>query len=233
MGIAAHFEVDEDGLAPREPRRTLFLEARGKTATGEAAVTVHNISVTGMLLETALPLAEGETINVELPHAGKTGARIVWVNGDFKGCAFASALSQASVAAAQLRSTTPPDTYASPDAPDGEMVSDNRTAMRRKTGDANLGARIQRLRKERGLTLSELARRLNVSKPTVWAWEQGKARPVETRYAALASVLGVEASELNPRTVDGEAREVLERARRQIAVAYGTCEDQVRIMIEL
>ena len=82
-----------------------------------------------------------------------------------------------------------------------------------------------------GLSLGEIAARLGVSKPTVWAWEHGKSRPVERRLAALADALGVTPSGLEPAPSGPNAE--LEQSRRKIAAAYGIEPSRVRIMIEL
>lgn len=221
MSILAHFDDDTpEAGAQREPRRTLQLEARGAIAGGAAAeVLVHNISATGLLLETATVLGEGEAIEVDLPHSGLTRAEVIWASGRLYGCAFAAPLSQAALSAAQLRSAVT----------DGVRIA----AVKERGTNGALGARLQRLRKERGLTLSELARRLGVSKPTVWAWEQGKARPVESRFTPIAELLGVTVSELQAGDDDPALRDLVARARTQIAAACGTSADQVRISIEL
>lgn len=225
MGIAAHFDTSpppggsEGAGAAREPRRTLLLEARGETARGTPAeVVIHNISASGLLLETATALGEGEHLDIELPEAGATRAEVVWASGMLYGCAFAEPIGQAALSAAQLRSLV------------GVSLSPE-PAERRPQGA--LGARLQRLRHDRGMTLSELARRLGVSKPTVWAWEQGKARPVPGRFAPLAEALGVELSDLQGGDENPGLRDLVARARQQIATAYGTSEDRVRISIEL
>lgn len=227
MEIAAHFEIaphgdegSEGALIPRKPRRTLRLEAMGETTGGQAAaVTIHNISTTGLLLETIAALAVGEAIDVDLPHTGKTRANVIWVSGSFHGCAFDTPITQAALSAALLR---------------GEPgMEEPAAAPSVDIGDATLGGRIQRLRKERRMTLSDLAIRMGVSKPTVWAWEQGKAKPIDSRFAALADALGVTPAELRPSLSDGAGQDVIARARRQIAAVYRTQEERVRIMIEL
>ena len=59
MAVAGHLEETSGGAA-REPRRKLLLEAAGATAAGEATgVLVHNISATGLLLESPVALAVG------------------------------------------------------------------------------------------------------------------------------------------------------------------------------
>lgn len=92
---------------------------------------------------------------------------------------------------------------------------------------------MQRLRKERGLTLSQLAAQLGVSKPTVWAWEQGKARPVEGRMEALAQALDVPAWEMLMGRTSPALPDLITRAKEQIAVELGVTPDKVRIVVDL
>nr|WP_272916565.1 helix-turn-helix transcriptional regulator [Tsuneonella aeria] len=128
------------------------------------------------------------------------------------GCRFDQPLGAAALAAAQLRgeaSGTP--------APD--------------TLPEDFGQRLHRLRRERGLSLADIANRLGVSKPTVWAWEHGKSRPADRRLSALAEALGVTPGGLEPSP--SGSPEILDGSRRRIAEAYGVEPSRVRIMIEL
>lgn len=213
MSIEARFENTERPDQRGAHRRTLLLGVSGRFAEGtEGSATVHNISETGLLVETTSPLAEGETIVVELPEAGSQEAVVVWIDGPMHGCRFVQPISPAALSAAQLRGAVR--------MPEGAMpVSEG------------FGARLHRLRTERGLSLADIADRLGVSKPTVWAWEHGKARPVERRLTALAEALGVTPGGLEP-AASGPP-EAVEIGRRQIAEAYGVEPARVRIMIEL
>ncbi|MCT2558996.1 helix-turn-helix domain-containing protein [Tsuneonella sp. YG55] len=214
MSIEARFDT-EDSTDPRGAgRRTLHLGVSGRFASGsKGAVTVHNISATGLLIETAAALAEGETIVVDLPEAGERHARVVWADAPMHGCRFDDPLTPAALSAAQLRGAVR----------DGDRGD--------RTVSEDFGVRLRRLRTERGLSLADIADRLGVSKPTVWAWEHGKARPVERRLAALAEALGVTTGGLEP-AASGPV-EAVEAGRRQIAEAYGVEPARVRIMIEL
>lgn len=215
MVIAAHFEHPaEPADRARDPRRMLRLEAERTTGAGDSArVRIHNISSSGMLLESEIPLAPGERFDIDLPHGGRTAARIVWASGSFFGCQFDAAVSAATLSAAQLRA----DAIDAPAVPSAE----------------SFGMRLQRLRKQRGLTMSQLAGQLGVSKPTVWAWEQGKARPVETRIEALAQALDVAAEDmLIERSVPALAG-LIARAKEQISGALGVGPDKVRIVVDL
>ena len=222
MPIAAHFEPAAHSDDPRHTvRHTLFLEAIGATADGEQArVTVHNISVSGLLLETAALLEIGETIVLDLPDAGSRQATVGWASASFYGCQFDTALTSAELSAAQLRSVAVPEGNVSRSALVG-------------LGD-DFGHRLQRLRKQRGLTLAQVAERLGVSKPTVWAWEQGRSRPVGNRIDPLVEALGVSRAELFPDADDhAQLHDLLIRVRAEIAAAAGASPDKIRISIEL
>jgi hypothetical protein len=89
----------------RAPRRTLRLAVCGATPDGPSSqVLVHDISVTGLLLETSADLHIGETIRVDLPEAGPARAVVKWKMGCVLGCQFRRQISAASVSAALLRS---------------------------------------------------------------------------------------------------------------------------------
>ena len=219
MAYAAHW--DETSADPRRAgaRRTLSLEAEGVTDDGaRAEVLVHNLSEGGLLIETAAALEVGEQIDIELPRVGTTPATARWRSGRLFGCEFVAPLPPAALSAAQLRSVP-----AAAAAPTPATLP-----------DAGFAARLQRLRKARGLTLAQVAAALGVSKPTVWAWEQGRSRPVEERIAPLAEALGVGRGELFPESAAASALDgLLGKVREEIALAAGAAPERVRIMIEL
>ncbi len=220
MAIAAQLEILSDSSGKRrKPRRTIRLETRGASASGEVAnVTIHNISASGLLLECDRPLGVGDELAIELPDAGPINATIVWESGVLRGCRFGSPIPDAVLSAAELRSAVrlEPGMAAAPAAP-----------------RESFGARIQRLRKERGLPMARVASELGVSKPTVWAWEQGRAKPVKSRIEALAGVLGVTSRELLTGHDDDGLDDLLSLSREKIADAFGTGPESVRIMIEI
>ena len=226
MAIEAHFEdVEGDAGSPRAHRRRLLLEARGAFEAGfQASVVIHNLSETGMLMESGTELEIEEAIEVDLPEAGQVRARVVWASGNLYGCSFDAPISPFALGAAQLRGTA-----------DHASLPDTRTKIRGPTaiGGESLGERLHRLRKLRGMTQGELASKLGVSKPTVWAWEQDRARPIEDRIQPIAEALGVEVADLRPsRTIIG-LPELITRCREQIADAVETTADKIKIMIEL
>ncbi len=222
MAIRAHLGPEIQRFSRVDPRsderRALFFETSGALPGGlEANVIIHNISAAGLLLETELDLAAGERLTLDLAQAGAVDAIIVWQSRTLFGCAFETALSEAALAAARLQGhETPPTPGLSPE-----------------QQDEPFGVRINRLRRAKGLTLAQVAGALDVSKPTVWAWEKGKARPLPDRLAPLASVLGVEAHELEQRVNTPQHSQLVQECRLRIATAYGTAPSKVRIMIEI
>jgi len=87
------------------PRRALKLQSV-LAAEGEV-VTIHDISNTGLLLETKVRLVEGQRLDVDLPEIGFTQAEVVWSSERFFGCRFDTPVSKAAVSAALLRNPVP------------------------------------------------------------------------------------------------------------------------------
>ena len=229
MVLKAHLgptETDGDlGEQRGSSRRELRLETIGAFPEGSLAnVTVHNISSSGMLLETSLSVEDGELLTVELPEIGATQAQVVWVSGSLIGCVFESEISPGILAASQLR--------ASAILP-GTIGGVSTTGPSLESSGEMLGPKLHRLRREKGLTLAQVAEHLGVSKPTVWAWEKGKARPLPDRLDAIADVLGVAIDELTGLADPKENSALIEESRIRIATAFGTTAAKVRIMIEL
>ncbi len=229
MAIKAHLDQPVSDSQRAAPRRALRLETSGARASAEGVeggtnVTIHNISAAGLLLETALALEEGERLTLDLPEAGAVTAEVVWRSERLYGCAFEQAISPAALAAAQLQGFAP----GVPSRPLAAPLAGGAAP-----GEP-LGQRLNSLRRAAGLTLADVAAMLGVSKPTVWAWEKGKAKPLPERLGAIAEALGVEPETLAPATgPSGEAAQVIADCRQRIAHACGTDPQQVRIMLEL
>lgn len=105
--IAAALETVEELGANRRrvARRRLRLNIPSAIGGIPAQdVVVHDISSSGLLLESPVPLADGETLTVELPEAPSTVAGVVWSSGRFYGCQFDVPLPAAAIAASLLRS---------------------------------------------------------------------------------------------------------------------------------
>lgn len=112
MAIRAHFEELGSGEERRSrARRALRLDATGDFRdVGPATVLIHDLSLTGVLIETATKLDEGDAFTLELPEAGAIETTAVWSSGRFYGCRFRSPISPAALSSALLQSSprTPP-----------------------------------------------------------------------------------------------------------------------------
>src|SRR3989337_1547282 len=84
----------------------------------------------------------------------------------------------------------------------------------------SLGECIKRFRGDLDLSLSELARRAEISKGYLWQLENGKrvVRPSATTLYAIADVLGVTPADLLGRAAD-EASEPVPTSLRDMAIA--------------
>lgn len=218
MAIPGYFLPAAPGADDRNSaRRKLSLPAEGRQ-NGEIGlrVLIHNISETGLLLESDVDLSAGDRIEIDLPHAGESAATVMWVSDRLFGCRFDTPVSPATLSAAQLRSAVTHDESEVPN-----------------PADEAFGVRLQRLRIRAGLNQAEVADRMSVSAPAVSGWEKGRARPKHGRMAALAEILGVPTAELLGDHAPEELHDLIDRSRRQIALAMGTSEDKVRIIIEL
>ena len=72
-------------------------------------VQIHNISGTGLLLESDVKLAAGDRIEIELPHAGDITAVVIWASGRHFGCQFEGPVSPATLSAVELKSAIAPE----------------------------------------------------------------------------------------------------------------------------
>jgi hypothetical protein len=86
------------------PRRTLRLAAQIAETQTTREVLILDLSTMGLMIETAIALTIGETIEVELPHVGPISARVIWNREAYFGCEFLSPVPAAAVSAALLRS---------------------------------------------------------------------------------------------------------------------------------
>ncbi|WP_017585511.1 helix-turn-helix transcriptional regulator [Nocardiopsis ganjiahuensis] len=66
------------------------------------------------------------------------------------------------------------------------------TADARRERNAPAAARLRRIRYDRGLTVAQVAAELDVAERTVYAWEQGHARPEPATYSRLRTLLDTE-----------------------------------------
>ena len=101
MALQARLAASKAGNRRASPRRTLHLQST--LVDGGEEVIIHDISHTGLLLETPALLTERQALDVDLPEVGIVQANVVWRSSRFVGCRFASPVSQAAVSAALLR----------------------------------------------------------------------------------------------------------------------------------
>jgi hypothetical protein len=106
MPIYGHFLPSAPGADKRfDARRKLSLLASGVRHDGTGLeVQIHNISGTGLLLESDVKLAAGDRIEIELPHAGDITAKVIWASGRLFGCQFEGPVSPATLSAVELKS---------------------------------------------------------------------------------------------------------------------------------
>ena len=110
MPIFGHFLPSAPGAEKRfDARRKLSLLASGLRHDGTGLeVPIHNISGTGLLLESDVKLATGDRIEIELPHAGDITAVVIWASGRLFGCQFEGPVSPATLSAVELKSAIGP-----------------------------------------------------------------------------------------------------------------------------
>jgi hypothetical protein len=97
----AKIETTVDNRRRRRHKLFLEVEARGGDCIADVVV-VHDISDTGLLIETDVKLKVGEMVEVNLPQAGLMEAEIVWIGGEIYGCRFTRELTPAAISAARL-----------------------------------------------------------------------------------------------------------------------------------
>jgi hypothetical protein len=149
MSMLAYFQ--EPSGTPerrRSERRSLRLDLAGASASG-AQVTIHDLSLTGALLETSIGLGIGETFLVDVPEAGSVEAVVVWNGGEFYGCQFKSPISPAALSAALLIS--PPRAPAAVPAPPMDPVAELR----------DLNEQVERLAHKVEEAIEKLSRKKN------------------------------------------------------------------------
>ena len=108
MAWLAELQTEEQSAPQRNaPRRQLRLDVPAHAGPAAAQVLIHNLSRTGLLIESVADMPLSEEIEVELPELGMTRACVVWRSGGFYGCQFDTPIPVSVLSAAQLRS--PPE----------------------------------------------------------------------------------------------------------------------------
>ncbi len=236
MPIHATLEAQTNTGSQRgAARMRMRIEASGSLGTGEGTIVIiHNLSATGMLIETASELAIGQQLMVALPEAPDVAAVIVWRSDALAGCRFAQPLSRATLSAAQLRNPLPWDVDPAIDLGQAETLPPE-----------TLPQRLRRLRLERGLSRAALSAQVGTSTPSVWAWETGKTVPRRNNLVVLADAFGVSEQELtmgdgasssaanmDARGNAGAIQSLIDTSKARIAAMAGVKPSQVKISIE-
>ena len=103
MTIPARLQIAPPATDRRTSQRRKLCLGSSLQGSGDD-VTIHDLSSTGMLIETAAVLVPFDGLQIELPEVGTTPAVIVWNSGRYFGCEFRERLPQAAISAALLRS---------------------------------------------------------------------------------------------------------------------------------
>ena len=148
MALLAQFEQSDDAAERRgSARRGLKLAITASVANSpELGVTIHDLSETGLLLETPLSLAAGQTFQAFLPLAGAVETTVVWSSHQFHGCQFAERVPRAAVSAALLKNAPEVDS-AKPPERSGDLVSQLR----------DVNARIEQIGADLDRAIGDLA----------------------------------------------------------------------------
>jgi len=104
MAMFAHFEEQPLNDRRRTARRSLQL---GVGSSGEP-VTIHDLSLTGALIETSAPMLVGAMFEIDLPQAGRVDATVVWNSGEYYGCQFELPIAPSVLSAALLQAAPRP-----------------------------------------------------------------------------------------------------------------------------
>jgi len=187
-------------------------------APKQSNASLHSYSGAGFLLEADLEIAIGSKLVLCFDNRTSHEARATWAGPGLFGCLFVK----------------PVDPTIWPrDSKSRKRGGRARPFPERRAGDEHLGARIKRLRLQRGLRQEAVAAALGVSTASVSHWESGRALPKSARLIELARLFGVPDKELEtPAHEPATSREAVERLRLQIAGLLGVSPEHLRFMVE-
>lgn len=99
-----------------------------------------------------------------------------------------------------------------------------------------IGERIRKGRIAKGWSLDQFAKTLDISKVSVWQWEQGKSGPRVSRVAEVAELLGLPIDALidqhaPERAPDREASQMLLDYQKRIAKSFGVDPSNIEIKV--
>lgn len=203
-------------------RAEVHLLVAGRTGGATRLVSVHNLSTSGMLIEADGPLETGADFVCDLPQAGLCTGQVVWAQGNFAGCAFHRPIADSAVSAALSlgsRNTEVPEQH-----PTFEATAD-------------FPARLREVRIAHNLSVEDLARKLDVSRQTVWHWEKARNLPSPHHLMQLNRLFGLAPADGPPPAAavshSGNLRDLIERTKAELASATGLLPEQFEINITL
>lgn len=198
-------------------RLALYL-APARKGGREVPVLLHNLSRSGMLVESSHAMNLGDQIEIAFSEMESTSGEITWVGTRLFGCQFSSA-----VDVNILERTVSLNL--------GEERLENSLSHPLDT----FGAKLQRLRMAKGLLQAEIAKMLGVSTVSVSHWESDRSQPRQHRMAELAKILGVSSQQLatNAVALPESLPEALASSKMQVAVVLGVNPANIRINVDL
>lgn len=107
MAILAHLDTRSQFVSRRgRQRRAMRLAIDEAFVDGRNIdIILHDLSVTGLLIETESDLAVGDVIQLQVPESGFVDTEIMWHSGNFYGCQFEREISKKAISAALLKSS--------------------------------------------------------------------------------------------------------------------------------
>lgn len=192
-------------------------------APGPPNAMVISFSETSFLVDAHSDLQVGAQVEIVFSEAEIWRSRISWAGPGLFGCLFGTSIpiSLWDVGMRVRHRVSPVNTN---------------PLVERRERDASLGARLRRLRTQRGLRQDAIASALGVSTATVSYWESERAAPKKGRLSEIAAVLGVPVEELTIMITParaGEDEETVEELRAKLAAKLGVAEGQLRILVEI
>jgi len=114
-------------------RHVLKLRVPGSTPSQSAAVVlIHDLSQTGLLIETPGSLEVGSDLEIDLPEMGLRQARVLWNSGHYFGCQFHVPISRGGLSAALLKN--PAEAHSAPTDDDGGWTDEDKFPLRTRAG---------------------------------------------------------------------------------------------------
>lgn len=107
MAVLAQLDTQPNLVSRRGKQRRAMRLRLGQAWAGDRAVDIilHDLSVTGLLIETAAEFSVGDVIQLDVPESGTVDTEIVWHSENFYGCQFRREISNKAISAALLKSS--------------------------------------------------------------------------------------------------------------------------------